>query len=258
MNPVGRKSNMGKVFKATSFKIAVLQNLLLLTGVISIFYFPIDVYDMLLMILGYIIYGGIGFSMMLHRYHTHRSFEFKNDRLRKIFDFIAVTSNRGSIVGWVYTHRSHHQKADTKDDPHSPFFNKWKVFFPHIMRYDKKFNKFVVKDLLTVYHKKIDDYYFLILLINSLIMISIGLEFWLFFYVIPISLLHVMLLCFIYFGHDRYEVHDDLSVNDNWFFGYLLFGEGWHSRHHSNPRDWNFDDGNNREIISLIIRYLKA
>ena len=254
MNPNGGKSDMTKIFKATAMKISIVQTAFLLTGILSIFYFPINMTNLSLILLGYVLYGGIGFSMMLHRYYSHGSFEFKYNWLKNFFDFLAIIANRGSIVGWVYTHRSHHRHADTYEDPHSPFYKKWKVFFPHLMRYNKTFNKFIVKDLLTPRHKFIDDYYFLILLINSLIMIALGLEFWLFFYVIPVSMLHIMLLCFIYFGHDR----DYEYTNNNAFFGYFLFGEGWHSKHHADPGDWNFDNGNNLELISLIIRYLKA
>jgi len=245
---------MTKIFKATAMKISVLQTVFLIVGLISIFYFSIGISNLVLIILGYIVYGGIGFSMMLHRYYSHHSFEFNNIWLKHIFDFIAITANRGSIVGWVYTHRSHHRHADTDDDPHSPFYKRWKVFFPHLMRYNKKFNMFIVKDLLTTYHKFIDDYYFLILLSNSIIMILIGIEFWLFFYVVPLSLLHIMLLCFIYFGHDR----DYRHINNNAFFGYMLFGEGWHDTHHQNTKNWDFRKNQKTfEFISLLIESIK-
>ena len=254
MNPNGGKSDMTKIFKATAMKISIVQTAFLLTGILSIFYFPINMTNLSLILLGYVLYGGIGFSMMLHRYYSHGSFEFKYNWLKNFFDFLAIIANRGSIVGWVYTHRSHHRHADTYEDPHSPFYKKWKVFFPHLMRYNKTFNKFIVKDLLTPRHKFIDDYYFLILLINSLIMIALGLEFWLFFYVIPVSMLHIMLLCFIYFGHDR----DYEYINNNAFFGYFLFGEGWHDAHHRDTRNWDFRKNTKTvEIVSLLIRLIK-
>lgn len=248
---------MKKIFKATAFKISILQNLFLLIGVTSFFYFSIDAIDLSLSILGYFLYGGIGFSMMLHRHYSHCSFKLKSIWLKYIFDFIAVTSNRGSIVGWVYTHRSHHINADTDKDPHSPLYKGWKIFFPHIMNYNKKFNKFIVKDLLTPYHKFIDEYYILILMINSLIMMMIGIEFWIFFYIVPLCILHIMLLCFIYFGHDRYLENSEVTVKDNNFFGYFLYGEGWHFSHHKNPKDWNFGNHKRIEIISLLIKILK-
>lgn len=245
---------MINIFKATATKISILQTLFLLISIITVFYLPIHISDALLIIVGYILYGGIGFSMMLHRYYSHRSFEFRYQWLKYIFDFIAIIANRGSIVGWVYTHRSHHKHADTDEDPHSPFYKRWKVFFPHLMKYNHKFNKFIVKDLLTSDHKFINDYYFLILFFNSLLMISISIEFWLFFYIIPVSLLHIILLCFIYFGHDRDYKH----INNNIFFGYMLFGEGWHDTHHRDTGNWDFrKDVNTIEIISNLISYIK-
>lgn len=254
MNLIGKKLDMIKLFKPSATKISILQIVMLFISGISMFYFNLNFYHMSLVILGYFIYGGIGFSMMLHRFYSHRSFEFRYHWMKVVFDFIAVTANRGSIVGWVYTHRSHHMHADTVEDPHSPYYNRWKVFFPHLMGYNKKFNKFIVKDLLNSKHKFIDDYYFLILLFNSLVLCLISIEFWVFFYLIPVSILHIMLVSFIYFGHDRNHKH----INDNRFFGHMLFGEGWHDAHHRDTRNWDFRKTRySVEPISILIKYIK-
>ena len=62
---------------------------------------------------------GIGGTIGLHRYFTHRSFEtFKPIRL-----VIAICSTfccQGSIAYWVAVHRRHHECSDQIGDPHSP------------------------------------------------------------------------------------------------------------------------------------------
>ena len=62
---------------------------------------------------------GIGGTIGLHRYFTHRSFE----TFSPIRVFIAVCSSfccQGSILAWVATHRRHHECSDQFGDPHSP------------------------------------------------------------------------------------------------------------------------------------------
>ena len=244
------------IFQVTGKKLSIIQYLCLIYSMFFIFNNGVEIQQLFLIIAGYFLFGGIGFSMMLHRYFTHRSFEFRSKLLYYIFEFISIISLRGSVIGWVYVHRKHHRNTDTEHDPHSPRYNKWKVFFPSYMKYDTGFNKFIVKDLLNGRQIFINNFYFLIILVWSLILIGIDTELFLYLYLIPISILHVILMFFIYFGHS--DEKNDIMVNDNLFFGILLFGEGWHKNHHNDPQEHRFvSDKMNIDIIDWLIRLVK-
>lgn len=249
-------SALKKIFQVTGIKLSLVQYFCVLLSGISIFTFDIDISALFLIAVGYFLYGGIGFSMMLHRYYTHRSFEFKSKIIYYIFEFVSIISLRGSILGWAYVHRKHHKNTDTKDDPHSPFHKKWKVLFPSFMKYDKNFNKFLVKDLLNDRQIFINNFYFLIIILWSLFLIIIDYHLFLYFYVIPVSLLHIILMAFIYFGHSNEQKEE--MIKDNIFFGIFLFGEGWHVNHHENPQNHRFVSNKfNIDIIDVLIKMIK-
>ena len=94
-------------------------NFIILAGTIyGLVTYELTLPYLLLSLLFYFIFSGLGVGMMLHRYYTHNSFEFKSDFLRKVLTYIGLLAARGSIIGWVYVHRMHHKHSDTGDDPH--------------------------------------------------------------------------------------------------------------------------------------------
>ena len=62
---------------------------------------------------------GIGGTIGLHRYFTHRSFETFN-LIRLLIAVCSSLCCQGSILAWVATHRRHHECSDQLGDPHSP------------------------------------------------------------------------------------------------------------------------------------------
>lgn len=71
-----------------------------------------------LLIGGYLL-TGIGITVGYHRLFTHKSFEAVAPvkAALGIFGSMAV---EGPVIGWVATHRMHHQHSDKHADPHSP------------------------------------------------------------------------------------------------------------------------------------------
>jgi stearoyl-CoA desaturase (delta-9 desaturase) len=62
----------------------------------------------------------IGVGVGFHRYFTHSSFK-ANTPLRLALAIAGSLAIEGPVIGWVATHRRHHQFSDKEGDPHSPW-----------------------------------------------------------------------------------------------------------------------------------------
>lgn len=76
-----------------------------------------SLYNISLSIISFYILNIMGVWMTLHRYYSHRSFEFRHRILENIFLFISILAGRGSPLSWVYIHRQHHAHSDTDLNP---------------------------------------------------------------------------------------------------------------------------------------------
>ena len=71
-----------------------------------------------LLIGGYLL-TGIGITAGYHRLFTHKSFETVKP-VKALLGVLGSMAVEGPILGWVATHRMHHQHSDKHADPHSP------------------------------------------------------------------------------------------------------------------------------------------
>jgi stearoyl-CoA desaturase (delta-9 desaturase) len=62
---------------------------------------------------------GLGIGVGFHRLFTHRSFE-TNRVVQFVLAALGSMAVEGPLLFWVAQHRRHHQHSDTPDDPHSP------------------------------------------------------------------------------------------------------------------------------------------
>ena len=62
---------------------------------------------------------GLGVTIGFHRLFTHRSFETSRP-VKLLLAVLGSMAVEGSLLRWVATHRQHHQHSDQVDDPHSP------------------------------------------------------------------------------------------------------------------------------------------
>lgn len=230
-----------KLFAASPTSVSAIQTLLYIAAIIGLFHFDLNYTSFVAILIGYYLYAGIGL-MMLHRYWTHRSFEFKNKIIKWIFTWFGLMLGRGSIIGWVHVHREHHAFSDTKKDPHYPNLRFKSIFFPSIAHCGKNINKKIIKDLFNRTQLKINDYY-LLLILGWIVFLAI-IDPWILYFgwVVPVLLSHVMINAFVFFGHrNGYTTYDCRDNSKNfWPFGYFLWGEGWHNNHHKNARAWNY------------------
>lgn len=201
--------------------------------------FVVDVSWQYLLVAIFMFYGYsvLGISMMLHRYYSHKSFKL-HSLVKWFFTSFAVLAGRGSPLGWVYIHRIHHATSDTEKDPHSPHYNTFSFVGFRPVQENKKINHFIVKELLTSAHIKIDKYY-LLLILGFLAMLSV-IDYNLMFYgwAIPVFLVSITQTMFNYFAHMKgYRNFEttDYSTNNPYLWPFIL-GDAWHNNHHANAQ----------------------
>jgi stearoyl-CoA desaturase (delta-9 desaturase) len=227
-----------KPFSATANTI---NNVQMVSGVLSIlglFYFDFTLTQILTAVLFFYIYSIVGIGITLHRYYTHKSFEFIHPALKWVFTLFACLAGRASPLGWVYVHRLHHAYSDTDKDPHSPKTIGFKLFgFKHIESKSGKMNVFLVKDLMTKDQIFIHDYYFAIILAWLAVVGLFGIDMLYFTWVLPVFIVQLSQNSFNYFAHTvgyrNYETKD--SSTNNIFLWPLIMGDAWHNNHHGNP-----------------------
>lgn len=228
------------MLSANAKNLSILQIIFVILAILGLFVFEFTWINVLCTILGYFLYSGIGVSMTMHRYFSHKSFEFKNSILAYICTFFAILAGRGSPLGWVYVHRMHHMHADMPKDPHNPVTAKWRIFFPHLLKYGETINKRIIIDMLTKSHLNINKYYMLYIVVWSILLMMISPTVFYFCYVLPFVFTFIALDLFVLLSHTYgYRNFDtkDMSKN-NWFISLILWGEGWHNNHHHNSKNY--------------------
>ena len=228
-----------RVLSSSAASLSIIQISSVLATIIGFNFVEFTAANVALLIFGYFCFSGLGVSMTLHRYYSHRSFEFKYAWMKNLCTFFGVTAGRGSPLGWVYIHRLHHAYPDTPKDPHDPVTVGWRIIFPHLLYYGEKINKRIIRDLFTPGQIAINKYYMGIIILWTMILALISPTVLYFFYIVPVMLTFIGLDLFVLFSHKfGYTNHDtrDNSKN-NWFISLILWGEGWHNNHHHNSKE---------------------
>jgi stearoyl-CoA desaturase (delta-9 desaturase) len=227
---------MNNYFSATPKSLFILQILSAVAIPLSLFLVNVTWTYVLLSVIFFYIYSVLGVSMMLHRYYAHKSFQL-NPILKWVLTAIAVLSGRGSPLGWVYIHRIHHATSDTEKDPHSPHNDTFKfIGFKPIYDDTKQINYFIVKELLTPAHIKIDKYYMLLILAFIVVLALIDPNLIFYIWALPVFVVSITQIAFNYFCHMhgyRNFATKDKSTNNVFMWPFIL-GDAWHNNHHGN------------------------
>jgi stearoyl-CoA desaturase (Delta-9 desaturase) len=225
--------------------------------------------DLALLVAMYLL-TALGITVGYHRLFVHRSFETYtwNKFLWAIFGSMAV---QGSLFSWVGLHRKHHQHSDTPEDPHTPHHHgegvagllegAWHAhmgwFFqpnpPDLDRY--------IKDVSSSPPLRIASQLFPVwVALGLLIPAILGGVFTLSWKGVLTGLIWGGLVRVFLVHHVTWSVNsachlwgmrpyksEDESRN-NFLFGILALGEGWHNTHHAFPtsarhglRFWQID-----------------
>ena len=214
----------------------------------------------------------VGITVGYHRLFTHRAFE-TNRMVQFVLAILGSMAVEGSLLKWVALHRCHHQHSDTREAPHSPheqgdgcrgvLRGLWHAhigwFFapdpPNLSHYVKDLNQ---SRLLRATSSLFPLWVALGVLIPGALSglltgtwmgVLTGL---LWGGLARIFLVHhvtwsINSICHLW-GSQPFQTGD--QSRNNFLFGILGLGEGWHNNHHAFPtsarfgrRWWQFDLG---------------
>jgi stearoyl-CoA desaturase (delta-9 desaturase) len=249
-------------FGSTRYNIGLLTAFFATVSLAGLFYFEFSASKIIIAIVSFYILNIIGVWLVMHRYYSHRSFEFRNNFLKILFTSIAILAGRGSMLGWAYIHRTHHRYSDSALDPHAPEFLGFTFFnFGHYKKLEEeKMQKFLVKDLFSREHLFVHKYYLLIVLSFIAVLGMFSLEMLYFCYIIPCFFVQVSQSIFNYFGHiagyRNFDTNDN-SRNNSWLFP-LILGEAWHNNHHYDSKSANTKVKSNEwDPLGILITLVK-
>jgi stearoyl-CoA desaturase (delta-9 desaturase) len=228
--------------------IAIPQHLLGVLAIYLFFELQLSWWWLALSYVGWVVLGVFGVSTMYHKYYSHRAFEFKPQYVwvGKLFTLLGALCGQGSPIGYAAVHRLYHHPYADKDerDPHSPHVHGfWHSYYgwhfkPAVFQLRK------LKDVLddtwaTWIHKN----YYRIWWCGLLMLSVIDWRLALYGMIIP-GLIHVHEMNILnslshmkWFGYRNFDT-DEHSVN-NWIFGVLSWGTGYHNNHHAVPNTWH-------------------
>lgn len=251
---------------ASSTRGAQLFLLLSIAGtIIATFNYGLSIDALLLVLLGYFLYGCLGVVITFHRYLTHQSYD-THPLIVKFFSILGCFSGTGSPLAWVAIHINHHLKSDKPEDPHSPLYKGIKIFSLNYVNEVSSDTKWRMRHLVTdKFQQFLHRYYFLINISYSLLLFMIG-GFYLmvFLHWTPAMITAIMSNVVNYVGHKpnwlgsyrSYNLNDQ-SAN-NWLWAIPSWGEAWHNNHHRFPKDYTFrKKWFEFDISGLIIKLLK-
>lgn len=215
---------------------------------ICLFFIDFKLEYLLMSLIGWILIGGFGVELGLHRYYSHRMFKL-NKFWEVIVTFLGTMSFQGTPHFWAAVHRaSHHPNADKENDPHSPKNGIFHSYFG--WQYNFNYNIFkskfrYIKDVMRNDTAKFFNkyYYYINFSVLSLFLfININIGFYLLLFPIVFSwhmvnMTNVLGHCES-IGYKKLQTKDD-SIN-NRFLSFLTWGQMLHNNHHAKPMSSNF------------------
>ena len=194
-----------------------------------------------------------GITLGFHRMLTHKAFQ-AHPWVKTFFLISGSMAMQGPALHWAATHTQHHANSDEEDDPHSPLKSLWHAHVGWILNDFKpdiqKYAGAMLKDPMIVFvHNTFWLWVFVGLAIPSLIGAGAA-------YLMGQSAWFGALTGLIWGGFVRlfFNQHVTWAVNsichtfgsrqfettdesrNNFLFGILAMGEGWHNNHHAFPR----------------------
>jgi stearoyl-CoA desaturase (delta-9 desaturase) len=209
------------------------------------------------LLLGMYVLTGLGITVGYHRLFTHGAFE-TNGVVKFVLAALGSMAVEGPLLDWVAQHRRHHQHSDTPEDPHSPHHQGqgflgllrglWHAHLGWPFRAREMDLSRYVKDLRqSGLLRWVSGLFPVWVAVGLLMPAALGgllTQSWLgallgllWGGLVRIFLVHhvtwsVNSVCHLW-GRRPFAT-DDQSKN-NFLFGILALGEGWHNNHHAFP-----------------------
>jgi stearoyl-CoA desaturase (delta-9 desaturase) len=208
-------------------------------------------------------FGTLGASIGLHRYCSHRSFEFTNIYFKALIGLVATLCFQGGPIFWATAHREHHRYSEKIGDPHDArrgFFWShvgWMFFtnpngFSYIksLRITSDLKKDKIMNFFEIHSISINVFFLIFLFIFCYLTGSTSLFFW----IGPlriVSVWHCTWLINSYSHGAKFTGKlENTKIKDSILMAFLIGGDGDHAFHHQDPssikhskRDFHFDYG---------------
>lgn len=209
------------------------------------------------LLLGMYVLTALGITVGFHRLFVHRSFETYM-WVKFLWAILGSMAVQGPMFKWVAMHRRHHQHSDTPDDPHTPHGHGggilglvrgvWHSHIGWFFEADPPELERYVKDLSSSRALRVADALFPLWVILGLFLPAVlGGVITLSWAGVWTGLIWGGLVRLFLVHHVTWSVNsachlwgfrpfrsDDESRN-NFVFGILALGEGWHNTHHAFP-----------------------
>ena len=227
-------------------------------------------FNLSLLLLGLLtgwIMWGLGLTISLHRYSSHKSFTVTNKIIQYILLWCGTIITMGSAINFAAGHRQHHKFSDTDKDPYDltgSLWHKIKLFFFWFPVHN--INPLVIKDLIKdPAHNFFNRHYWKILLVYPIILLLINPILFGYFYALPVTYVllgmgYVTVLAHLPCLH-KYGTVDYITDDNSWnskSIGIILVGEGNHNMHHALPSKWNYSMNSDKlDIPAKIINIIK-
>lgn len=239
---------MKNIFKVTSTNLRWAHILCRLLLVALLFVVDFTATNIAAAFLLYLVYFTVAQSIMLHRYYSHRMFDFRFSIVKWIFVVITLMSLRGSPIGWAYIHRLHHESTDNEQDPHSPHYKKFNILeLNDSKNVSDNISPFKIKNILTKENLRLNDQYWIYALAVPLLFLAIDVDLFYFAWLLPVCFFQLCTTFFNYANHmsipGSYRNFEDGNVGksvNNYLLWLLSMGEAWHNNHHRWPGNVNF------------------
>jgi fatty-acid desaturase len=197
-------------------------------------------------IVTWILIGGFGLEVGLHRFFSHGS--FKCSKLtERILGVLGILALNGSPIFWKSIHVSHHRYTDTIKDPHSPLKGGWNSYLGWIVSKESITNikiAFAGKKMLEdKFHLFLHKHQYILIWVSFITIFLINASFFWMCFIPAVFLsfnqgLLVNYFCHSNYGYTNFELNNN-SKNIKWL-SYITFGLALHNNHHQNPNNLNF------------------
>jgi stearoyl-CoA desaturase (delta-9 desaturase) len=177
----------------------------------------------------YFFNGCLGMTMTYHRLLSHSG--YPAPRWFQIFGTLCATVGlTGSAISWVSIHREHHRYMDTDKDPHAPRFKGWWYthFFSMFIKVHPKYSADLLRDRFFLLQHK---YYYVINLAYAAALFAIDPFAIVYAWLAPAAVLWNAGSSIVSFSHRHGRPSNDL------WLALLVWGEGYHTNHHDEPRN---------------------
>jgi stearoyl-CoA desaturase (delta-9 desaturase) len=184
-------------------------------------------------------FSALGITYSYHRQLAHKSFKSK-----KWLEYLMATwgmmGMQGAPIDWASEHRYHHLHTETPYDPHSIWEGFYWAHMGWLLDAEKKEERCAdmsnAMDMQKqAFYRFTHKYYKLFVLAHWSLFYAIGgtagLLWRAFFVMVQYHVTWFVNSASHLWGKQEYNSMD--NSRNNWWVGFLAFGEGWHNNHHA-------------------------